>query len=391
MWQVTWTIKATKLCNLRCRYCYEWPQLADPSRIQAGGWRRILAAAKEYHLRQTGAEAAERMTQFVWHGGEPLCLPVAYWRDVIALQREVLHRDTDCPIRYRNAVQTNLFDLSPAYLDLFAQEDIFASVSFDHAPGTRVTKRGRPTEDRVIENMRLLRERNIRFGAAVVLAGHNRDCLIATYDVLKAAGACQITVIPLRPADHFSTDAPFAISTPQVVEALKGLYEYWSSDSRPIPIIPLAGYLRTVWLHALNLPARDFDRGAAGERRLIVDTAGDLYVRAAQYGAEHRLGNLFRQTLSEIMHAAPYADSLGRDKHRRAQVCGACVYRQACDTRPALESADAEDGALCPVAAPLCEFIAAYLSLDSPSRPGQTPGTAGRASKTLRQSWGQVS
>ena len=117
MWQVTWTVKATKLCNLRCGYCYEWPHLADPSRIQAGEWRRILAAAKEYHLRQTGGEIAERMTRFVWHGGEPLCLPVAYWRDVIALQREMLGRDTDRPIPYQNAVQTNLFDLSPAYLE----------------------------------------------------------------------------------------------------------------------------------------------------------------------------------------------------------------------------------------------------------------------------------
>ena len=373
MRQVTWTVKASKLCNLRCRYCYEWPDLADPSRIQASGWRRILAAAKEYHLRQTACEATEHMTRFVWHGGEPLCLPVAYWRDVIALQREILDGGTDCPIPFQNAVQTNLFDLSPAYLDLFAQEDIFTSVSFDNAPGTRVTTGGRPTEDRVIENMRLLRERNIRFGAAVVLAGHNKDCLIATYDILKAAGACQITVIPLRPAGHFSTDAPFAISTPEVVEALKELYEYWSSDSHPIPIVPLAGYLRTVWLHGLNLAARDFDRSAAGERRLIVDTAGDLYVRAAQYGPEHRLGNLFRQTLSEIMQAAPYADSLGRDNRRRALVCGACVYRLACDTRPALESADAEVGALCPVAAPLCEFITAHLSLDSPSRHGSGP------------------
>jgi len=376
MWQVTWTVKASKLCNLRCGYCYEWPHLADPSRIQAGGWRRILAAAKEYHLRQTGGEAAEGMTRFVWHGGEPLCLPVAYWQDVIALQREVLDRDTECPIPYQNAVQTNLFDLSPAYLDLFAQENIFASVSFDNAPGTRVTKGGRPTEDRVIENMRLLRERNIRIGAAVVLAGHNKDCLIATYDILKTAGACQITVIPQLPAGHVSADAPFAISTPEVVEALKELYEYWSSDSHPIPIIPLAGYLRTVWLHGLNLPARDFDRGAAGERRLIVDTAGDLYVRPAQYGAEHRLGNLFRQTLSEIMRAAPYADSLERDTHRRALVCGACVYRQACDTRPALESADTEVGALCPVAAPLCEFITACLSLDSPAKGALRSGEA---------------
>lgn len=361
MWQFTWKVKASKLCNLRCRYCYEWPHLADPARIPPGEWRRILAAAQEYHLRQTGGEAAEGMTRFVWHGGEPLSLPISYWRSVTGLQREALGGGTCRSIPYQNVAQTNLFALPPAYLDLFEQERVHVNVSFDGAPGTRVTRRGRPTEDGVIENMRRLRERKIRFGAAVVLAGHTRDCLVATYDLLKAAGACHIIVIPLLPADHFSGDAPFAISPPQVVEALQELYVHWSSDRQPIPVSPLTGYLRTAWLHRLNLPSTDFDRSATGERRLTVDTGGDLYVRPTEYRGEHRVGNLFSQTLTEILQAAPYAASLERDKLRRAQVCRACIYRQACDTRPALESTGADNEGRCPVAAQLCEFITGHL------------------------------
>ncbi len=69
----TWTVKASNLCNLRCGYCYEWPHLADPERIPLAGWARIIAAAKEYHTRQTEGEVSG--------GGDSLRL--AWWRAVV--------------------------------------------------------------------------------------------------------------------------------------------------------------------------------------------------------------------------------------------------------------------------------------------------------------------
>ncbi len=355
----TWTVKASKLCNLRCRYCYEWPHLADPVRIPVAGWIRILGAALDYHIQQTAGELSKGLTRFVWHGGEPLSLPIDYWRKVINLQHEVMDHEPSQSITYENAVQTNLFALSQGYLDLFAEEGMAVNVSFDGGSGTRVTEYGRQTEDRVLENMSRLRDRNIPFGANVVLGGHTKDRLIDTYETLKTAGARQMTVVPLIAADHVLRNDSLTISSPQVVTALEELYQHWSSDPDAIPVFPLTRYLRTVHRHQLNLGVADFDRNVTGERRLIVNTDGDLYVRAQQSDPEHRLGNLFRQTLSDIFRAAPYAASLELDKRRRTRVCDPCVYRQACDTRPALESFGDHSDRTCSVALPLCEFIAA--------------------------------
>jgi len=355
----TWTVKASKLCNLRCRYCYEWPNLADPSRIPLAGWTRIIAAAKEYHTVQTGDDVAKGVSRFVWHGGEPLSLPVSYWQAVIGVQRKILRQETSQPIPHRNDVQTNLFSLPSPYLDLFEAEVTMVNVSFDGAPGTRVTKLGRPTEDQVIQNMQRLRQRKIRFGANVVLGGHTKNGLVETYDLLKTVGASQMTVIPLIAAEHFSNNAPFAISSQEVVASLKELYLHWSSDPNPIPVIPLNRYLRTVHLHQLNLRSADFDRAVKGERRLIVDTGGDLYVRIQQSGPEHRLGNLFSQSLSQILQSTPYVASLERENRRRRRICDGCVYRQACDTSPAMEAIGTQNNGPCPIAAPLCDFIAA--------------------------------
>jgi uncharacterized protein len=325
----------------------------------------MIAAAKQYHLEQTGGDVARGLTRFVWHGGEPLSLPISYWRDVIKVQRQILVHESAPSIPHRNDVQTNLFALSSAYLHLFEEEVAMVNVSFDGAPGTRVTKPGRHTEDRVIENMQRLRERNIRFGANVVVGGHTRHRLVETYKLLKTAGARQMTVIPLIPANHFSDDEPFAISSQEAVTALEELYLHWSSDPEPIPVIPLNHYLRTVRLHQLNLASVDSDRGAAGEHRLIVDTEGDLYVRVQRSGKERRLGNLFSQTLAEIFQSANYAASLESDNERCARVCDSCAFRQACDTRPALQSSGTDSEGRCPIAARLCDFIAACAPSDT--------------------------
>ena len=42
---INWVVKASKLCNLRCRYCYEWNELAKPDRISLAQWEKLLLAA----------------------------------------------------------------------------------------------------------------------------------------------------------------------------------------------------------------------------------------------------------------------------------------------------------------------------------------------------------
>src|SRR5207248_986987 len=43
-----WEIKVSKLCNLRCKYCYEFDELGDPRRISIDGWRCILKSVRWY-------------------------------------------------------------------------------------------------------------------------------------------------------------------------------------------------------------------------------------------------------------------------------------------------------------------------------------------------------
>ena len=81
---------------------------------------------------------------------------------------------------------------------------------------------------------------------------------------------------------------------------------------------------------------------------------------AAQAGSttpEHVLGNIFEQTMDDIIASEAYEASLQADDDKRAQHCGHCRYQRHCDLRPALEDAHAVSGQPCSTEAPLCDFI----------------------------------
>ena len=72
-------VKATRSCNLRCRYCGDWRPGSDnamPFDVLAAV---IHAALQDSH---------HRSVRFTWHGGEPTLLPRNYFAKAMALHDE---------------------------------------------------------------------------------------------------------------------------------------------------------------------------------------------------------------------------------------------------------------------------------------------------------------
>jgi uncharacterized protein len=153
---IEWEIKVSKLCNLRCTYCYEFDELDDKRRISLEGWRAILESTKWYQGEiERRFPGQEIKTRYVWHGGEPLLLPLSYYREVLQLQREILGSQ-NVGTRYTNHVPTNLYAVSPETLKFLKEERFQIAVSYDAIAGVRVLGSGAPTEGRVLDNLKLL-------------------------------------------------------------------------------------------------------------------------------------------------------------------------------------------------------------------------------------------
>ena len=158
----TLVLQPTPFCNIACDYCYL------PSRSDRSVMSRDTIAATFRRVFESGWAAPELTV--IWHAGEPLVLPVAWYREAFAiaagLQPEGLH--------LRHAVQTNGMLITPEWCALFREHEVGVGVSIDGPRAVhdlhRRTRGGAGTFDKTIAGIRLLRQEGIDFHVITVLS-----------------------------------------------------------------------------------------------------------------------------------------------------------------------------------------------------------------------------
>ncbi|MBV9374622.1 MAG: GRRM system radical SAM/SPASM domain protein [Alphaproteobacteria bacterium] len=154
-------IQPTPFCNIDCRYCYlperNSKAVVAPetlvnlfSQVFASGW-------------------VQDCLSVVWHAGEPMVLPVAFYRDAF----QIVERAKPSGLTVTHSFQTNGTLVDDAWCDFFAEQRVNVGVSIDGPKHlhdrNRLTRSGRGTFDKTIRGIRLLRRREIPFHVISVL------------------------------------------------------------------------------------------------------------------------------------------------------------------------------------------------------------------------------
>jgi uncharacterized protein len=99
----------------------------------------------------------------VWHGGEPLTLPPAYYAEAIA----IFERQKPPTLAVHYGVQTNGMLIDDAWIDLFEAHQMRVGISLDGPrelhDRNRVSRKGSGTHDRVTRGIRRLQARGYPF------------------------------------------------------------------------------------------------------------------------------------------------------------------------------------------------------------------------------------
>jgi uncharacterized protein len=154
-------LQSTPFCNIDCDYCY-LPNRDSAARM---GLATIRLAAQR--LLQDGLLGPELTV--VWHAGEPLTLPPAWYEDAF----NVLHQTLGASCRVSHAMQTNATLIDDRWCTLFQRHGVRVGVSVDGPAGLhdahRRTRSGKGTHAKVLQGMALLRNRGIGFHAIAVV------------------------------------------------------------------------------------------------------------------------------------------------------------------------------------------------------------------------------
>lgn len=350
-------LKVSKLCNLRCRYCYEFEQLGNSKRMSQSDLRQHFVRLRAMGEREAGVTRLE----IIWHGGEPTLLPASHFVDAIAYQRQVFEGSR---IQATHAIQTNLFRLPPKMLELLSGP-LFAKVgiSVDVFGGLRVDMGGRDSNERVVSNLDELRQARPNVGAVVVLSRDNMNALPEIVHFFEDR-SMPYRISPIYRSAYGGQNDSRALSRDELVRVHCWLVERWLAGPQVPRSEPAAGFVAT----ALRVIARRTRSKNALQRRdrlLIVDTDSSIYYQADAYDPTFNHDSLFAEP-----------DANPRGKHasnaeavkRMQRHCATCEFFGPCDGFPVVEATPDEralfpqvEGSRCPVAYPVIRFTVNLL------------------------------
>ena len=177
-------LQPTPFCNIACDYCY-LPDRDSTARMSLATVR--LAARR---LREDGLLGAT--LGVVWHAGEPLAMPVAFYADAIA----AIDAEIGAQCRVSHAIQTNAMLIDDAWCALFKAHAIRVGVSIDGPAELhdrhRRTRRGKGTHAQALHGIERLRAHGIEFHAIAVVTAAALAQPDAFYDFFATLGVREL-------------------------------------------------------------------------------------------------------------------------------------------------------------------------------------------------------
>jgi uncharacterized protein len=173
-------LQPTPFCNINCSYCY-LPDRQSTKRMTPDTLGRVFRWVFDSGL-------ARAPFVLLWHAGEPLVLPVAYYEAAADLLRR--HNAAGVPVL--QSFQTNATLIDADWCAFLGRPDVHLGVSVDGPDFLhdrhRRTRQGRGTLDRVLRGIGLLHEHGIPFEVITVLTADALDFPDELFDFYQANG-----------------------------------------------------------------------------------------------------------------------------------------------------------------------------------------------------------
>lgn len=314
-------VKISKYCNLRCGYCYEYNELNDRRRMSLASLRHMFEAAAR-HAEAYGLDSVS----FVWHGGEPLMVPLQFYEAIYDLQREIFGDR----VAFWNSLQTNLTVMTDRHLACLKEARLFRGlgVSFDVLGDLRVDTRGQTRTDTILMNIQRLLDAGIRFGAIAVLARGTLPYLRDIYRFYDQLGI-ESRFLPYYMSADAAQIGGHALDHGEITAALKQLFDAWMTSEVATPVDPIGEYVDYALAHLSSGPRRVYDK-AQDEFVLLVNVDGGVWGVAEAYDERYRYGNIFVHEIQEIMNSQSRQRALGDSEARMQRHCKICPYFGHC-------------------------------------------------------------
>lgn len=325
-------------CNLACKYCY----YLEKNNLYQNTPRHLMS---DEMLEQFTREYIEAQTMpqvlFTWHGGEPLMRSIDFYKKALALQKKYAHGK-----QIDNVIQTNGTLLTDEWCEFFAQNHWLVGISIDgpqeYHDHYRVTPAGKPSWEKVMQGISLLKKHRVEWNAMAVVNAYNAEHPLEFYHFFRDNGCqyLQFTPIVERLTEHedgrtlasLADDREIPLADASVTPAQWGnflctIFDDWVRHDVGKMFVEIFDCTLANWMGVLpGICAYSKECGHAG----VMEHNGDVYSCDHFVFPEYKLGNIRDKSLIDMLYGEKQ-QAFSRLKHTSLpRQCKECDMEFAC-------------------------------------------------------------
>ena len=325
-------------CNLACKYCY----YLEKNNLYQNSHRHLMS---DEMLEQFTREYIEAQTMpqvlFTWHGGEPLMRSIDFYKKALELQKKYAHGK-----QIDNVIQTNGTLLTDEWCEFFAKNHWLVGISIDgpqeYHDHYRVTPAGKPSWEKVMQGISLLKKHRVEWNAMAVVNAYNAEHPLEFYHFFRDNGCqyLQFTPIVERLTEHEdgrtlasladNREIPLAdasVTPQQWGNFLCTIFDDWVRHDVGKTFVEIFDCTLANWMGVLpGICAYSKECGHAG----VMEHNGDVYSCDHFVFPEYKLGNIRDQSLIDMLYGEKQ-QAFSRLKHTSLpRQCKECDMEFAC-------------------------------------------------------------
>ena len=325
-------------CNLACKYCY----YLEKNNLYQNSHRHLMS---DEMLEQFTREYIEAQTMpqvlFTWHGGEPLMRSIDFYKKALALQKKYAHGK-----QIDNVIQTNGTLLTDEWCEFFAKNHWLVGISIDgpqeYHDHYRVTPAGKPSWEKVMQGISLLKKHRVEWNAMAVVNAYNAEHPLEFYHFFRDNGCqyLQFTPIVERLTEHedgrtlasLADDREIPLTDASVTPQQWGnflctIFDDWVRHDVGKTFVEIFDCTLANWMGVLpGICAYSKECGHAG----VMEHNGDVYSCDHFVFPEYKLGNIRDQSLIDMLYGEKQ-QAFSRLKHTSLpRQCKECDMEFAC-------------------------------------------------------------
>ena len=325
-------------CNLACKYCY----YLEKNNLYQNSHRHLMS---DDMLEQFTREYIEAQTMpqvlFTWHGGEPLMRSIDFYKKALALQKKYAHGK-----QIDNVIQTNGTLLTDEWCEFFAKNHWLVGISIDgpqeYHDHYRVTPAGKPSWEKVMQGISLLKKHRVEWNAMAVVNAYNAEHPLEFYHFFRDNGCqyLQFTPIVERLTEHedgrtlasLADDREIPLADASVTPQQWGnflctIFDDWVRHDVGKTFVEIFDCTLANWMGVLpGICAYSKECGHAG----VMEHNGDVYSCDHFVFPEYKLGNIREQSLIDMLYGEKQ-QAFSQLKHTSLpRQCKECDMEFAC-------------------------------------------------------------